>query len=186
MFRFKWMFLSCSIRHWKKIGRPPCKQVWKASGWKQELFGVDEYCLSIEVIIVASSLQYFRALAGPWNSGFGGISVCWSCNSCLLQSKRTGLLYPVLRCGCRGGQGCLPITAREAQGIWGCLIAILQVVFNSIYFRWTFQITRIIQLGYSIRDWMIVCSVVSFCSGVISAYYMCVPVFLWLPWVVAS
>ena len=37
IFQFKWMSLSCSIRHWKKIGQPPCKQVWKASGWKQEL-----------------------------------------------------------------------------------------------------------------------------------------------------
>ena len=85
------------------------------------------------------------------------VSVAFRSVGAATTLERTGLLSPVLRCGCRGGQGRLPITAREAQGLWGCFIAILQVVFTSD------EISNC--TDYSIQDWMIVCSVVSFCAG---------------------
>lgn len=96
-----------------------------------------------------ASLESQRLKAGTL------VSVAFRSVGAATTLERTGLLSPVLRCGCRGGQGCLPITAREAQGLWGCFIAILQVVFTS---DGNFKLH-----GLFIQDWMIVCSVVSFC-----------------------
>ena len=85
-----------------------------------------------------ASLESQRLKAGTL------VSVAFRSVGAATTLERTGLLSPVLRCGCRGGQGCLPITAREAQGLWGCFIAILQVL-SSIYFGWNFQIAWIFQ-----------------------------------------